>query len=104
MSYATMSQSSRDAALTDRITAATVQEAWNNPALADNAYADNVRRSSANANVLWWPVVIASDVAAAYASALAAGNPDPGGDPSVVTDGMILGNVQAKWPDDEPEP
>jgi hypothetical protein len=56
--------------------------------------------TSANAYLMTWPVVIASDVEAAYASALAAGNPSPGGDPAVITDGMILSNVQAKWPTD----
>lgn len=32
---------------------------------------------------------------AAWASALASGNPDPGKDPAVITDGMILTQVQA---------
>lgn len=39
-----------------------------------------------------WPVASATDVEAAYASALAAGNPDRTA--SVVTDGMILANVR----------
>jgi hypothetical protein len=99
MSYQTITQSSRDQSLVDRITAATVQEAWQ-PGQDGNDYAGNVRQSAANAHVMTWPVVIASDVEAAYASALAAGNQDPGGDPSVITDGMILANVQAKWPDE----
>jgi hypothetical protein len=33
--------------------------------------------------------------AAAWESADAAGNPDPGSDPAVITDGMILAAVQA---------
>lgn len=41
-----------------------------------------------------WGVACASDIEAAYASALAAENPNPGGDESVITDQMILGNVQ----------
>jgi hypothetical protein len=104
MSYTSMSRSSTDPALTSRITAAVVQEAWNNPANADNVYADNVRRSAMNAVVMHWPVVIATDIAAAYESAVVAGNPNPGGDPAVVTDGMILANVQAKFPQDDPAP
>ncbi|WP_157992984.1 hypothetical protein [Leucobacter luti] len=32
---------------------------------------------------------------AAYASALAAGNEEPGADPGVITDGMILAAVRA---------
>jgi len=47
-----------------------------------------------------YPVATATDIEAAYASALAADNPDPGGDEAVITDGMILANVQAKWPPD----
>lgn len=101
MSYQTMTQSSRDAALVDRIVAATVQEAWNNPAASDTEYGRNVRLSWMNATTMTWPVVIASDIEAAYESALAAGNSNPGGDPAVVTDGMIIANVQAKWPQDE---
>jgi len=45
-----------------------------------------------------WAVGGAADVEAAYASALAADNPDPGGDEAVITDQMILSNVQAHWP------
>lgn len=47
---------------------------------------------------LVWPVASAADIEAAYASALAAGNPNPGGDESVITDGMILSAVQANLP------
>jgi hypothetical protein len=47
---------------------------------------------------LFWTVAGASDVEAAYASALAAGNEHPGSDPAVVTDGMILAVVQANMP------
>ena len=36
-----------------------------------------------------------SDIEAAYASAVAAGHEDPGGDESVITDGMILAAVQS---------
>ena len=35
----------------------------------------------------------------AYEYAVNAGNPDPGGDPAVITDGMILSGVQANWPE-----
>lgn len=98
MSFATISQSAQDAALTSRIMAAAVQEAWNNPTAADSAFGRDVQASPENARRMVWPVCIAADVEAAYASALAAGNPNPGGDETVVTDGMILANVQTKWP------
>jgi hypothetical protein len=45
-----------------------------------------------------WPVSIATE--AEYASALAGGVPNPGGDESVVTDSMILAATQANWPAD----
>lgn len=99
MSYSSMNRSSTDEALVGRVTAATVQEAWT-PAHDDDAFGQAVRQASYNAVTMVWPVCIASDVEAAYESALAAGNPDPGGDPAVITDGMILANVQAKWPPD----
>ena len=53
---------------------------------------------------LRWVVASADDIEAAYASALAADNPDPGGDESVITDGMILSAVQANPPEEVPAP
>lgn len=100
MTYATIARSATDDALIDRIVAATSQEAWNNEAVADTRFAAEVQAAAINGSRLVYPVCSASDVEAAYASALAANNPDPGGDETVVTDGMILANVQAKWPDD----
>jgi hypothetical protein len=52
---------------------------------------------------LQWSVASANDIEAAYASALAADNPDPGGDESVITDGMILSAVQANPPPEVPD-
>ena len=100
MSYASIAKSATDEALIARVEAAAVQEAWNNAASADTDFGRDVQASAANARRMVYPVVVASDVEAAYASALADGNPDPGGDPSVITDGMIVANVQAKWPTD----
>lgn len=81
MSYKTISMSANDPALRSRIVACCAQEG-NPEALT----------------VVLWPVCCASDVEAAYASALAANNPDPGGDESVISDGMILANVQPNLP------
>jgi hypothetical protein len=89
VSYSTINQCANDPALTARITAAAAQE--------QIAKGDPVDPWSIS-STLAWSVSSASDVEAAYASALAAGNPDPGGDESVITDGMILANVQAHWP------
>ncbi|HKV67678.1 MAG TPA: hypothetical protein VJN72_06280 [Gaiellales bacterium] len=100
MSLTTIAECSRDQAFTERVIACTVAEAWNNAAVADNTFTGDVQASAENGRRMVYPTAVASDVEAAYASALAAGNPNPGGDPSVITDGMILANVQAKWPAD----
>lgn len=84
MSYKTVNACAHDSALQGRVTAACAQEGATDP----NAVMYQVI----------WPVAGASDVEAAYASALAAQNPDPGGDETVITDGMILANVQANLP------
>lgn len=89
MSYSTINRCANDQSFRDRIMACCAQEGANPP--------DTV------AYTVLWPICAASDVEAAYASALAANNPDPGGDESVITDGMILAGVQANWPPD-PEP
>ena len=101
MSFASINTSAQDEALVGRIRAATVQEAWNNPVAAATEFGRNVQMSAFNSQRMVYSVCVASDIEAAYASALAGGNLDPGGDESVVTDGMILTNVQAKWPEDE---
>ena len=102
MSYQTVFTSSTDQALIERVMAATASEAYNNPNLSETAYAALVRQSpGATVTPTLWGTITASDVEAAYASALAAGNPEPGGDEAVITDGMILANVQASWPPDE---
>lgn len=98
MSFSTIAACTQDRAFVSRVTACTVAEAWNNAAVADGEFTANVQSSAENARRMVYPVAVASDVEAAYASALAANNPDPGGDPAVITDGMILANVQTKWP------
>ena len=84
MSYTSINRCANDSSFTGRVTAACAAEGRNPPEEAMLS----VR----------WPVASASDVEAAYESALAAGNEDPGGDPAVVTDGMILSAVQANLP------
>jgi len=53
---------------------------------------------------LYWWVSTRADIEAAYASALAAGSPNPGGDEAVITDGMILSAVQAAPASGETKP
>ncbi len=84
MSYNSIAASRGDIALQNRVTAAVAQE----------GHPD----SSAAGYALMWPVVTRSDIEAAYSSALAASNPNPGGDEAVITDGMILSAVQAELP------
>jgi hypothetical protein len=83
MSYSTINRCANDQAFQGRVTACAAQEGASSP-------------NSAMYNLIW-PVSSASDIEAAYASALAASNPNPGGDETVVTDQMILSAVQANW-------
>ena len=94
MSFATIAKSARDMTLADRVTACCAGEITANNELAD---------PSSVMSTLMWPVSAASDIEAAYASALAADNPNPGGDETVVTDPMILSAVQANWPPGLPQ-
>jgi hypothetical protein len=80
MSYSSVFISANDSALRNRVMACCAQEGAENP--ENEIY-----------NVIW-PVCSASDIEAAYESALISENPDPGGDPTVITDGMILSHVQ----------
>jgi hypothetical protein len=101
MSYTTITQATTDQPLLNRVTAAIQKEAYDNAALSDTDFG-----SSAKADPYWasqrmiWPVAI--DTEAAYESALINDNPNPGGDPSVITDAAILTSVQANWPPDAP--
>lgn len=81
MSYSTINKCANDFALQGRVTAAEAQEGEANP---NNAMYQHI-----------WYIATRSDIEAAYASALAAENPDPGGDETVITDQMILSAVQS---------
>lgn len=102
MSYKSITQASRDPSLGDRIAAAVYKEAQSNDQFGDTDYGGRVLSGFADlVTPFAYPVAI--DTEAAYESALAGDNPDPGGDPAVITDAAILGSVQAHWPPD-PEP
>lgn len=83
MSFSSINQCAGDQAFQGRVTACCAQEGAEIPV-------------SAMYTVIW-AVCSASDIEAAYASAVAAENPDPGGDESVITDQMILSSVQSHW-------
>jgi hypothetical protein len=89
MSYNTVSRCVNDPQFVNRVDACTAQE---------QLARDEPVQPGALGTELRWAVASASDVEDAYASALAANNPNPGGDESVITDGMILAHVQGNWP------
>jgi hypothetical protein len=84
MSYNTINRCANDQAFQSRITACAAQEGAVEP--------------SGAMYKLIWPVSTRTDIEAAYASALAAQNPNPGGDEAVISDQMILSAVQAELP------
>lgn len=102
MSYASIYQSTRDEPLRQRVTAGIGKETWNNPSFGDTVNGERVKTFGPQQflEYFMWPVGIANE--AAYDSALAAGNPNPGGDPAVITDGAILSAIQTNWPPDPP--
>lgn len=81
MSYSTIAMIAADMALQQRMTAAAAQEGKTRP------YPDWVLEFQ-------WDLAATPGWAAAWDSALASGISNPGADPSVITDGMILAAVQ----------
>lgn len=81
MSFGTINRCANDNEFIGRVIACLAGEGDTNPTVTVASYI--------------WPVSSASDIAAAYAFALAADNPHPGGDETVITDQMILSAVQA---------
>lgn len=99
MSLTSITQAANDRALQARITAATHKEAIANPEFGDTDFGQAVQRGAADILTTFaYPVAV--DYEAEYDSALAADNPDPGGDPTVITDANISAAVQAHWPAD----
>lgn len=97
MSLTSVTTASRDSDLTDRVTAGAQKEAHNG-AVKDSVVADELRDNPTLAVRFMWPVAI--EYEAAYESALAAGNPNPGSDIGVITDDNITASIQANWPAD----
>ena len=89
MSYNTIAKCVADQAFINRVNTAVAQE--------QIAHDDQPLPGTILGPMLWY-VGSAADVEDAYASALAAENPNPGGDESVITDAMILSHVQGNWP------
>lgn len=95
MSFNSLDAASKDQSLQDRTIACVQEQARENAELVDTAYAALVRANPAEGIQMIWPVALNTE--AQYESALAAGVPDPGGDESVISDGMILSAVQTSW-------
>lgn len=83
MSYLSIATCVTDADMANRVTACFSQEGGDPATIPAD---------------LLWTVAGAADIEAAYASRLATGEPRPGADEAAVTDGMILGVVQANMP------
>ena len=98
MSYTTIQAAVRDVALQDRVTAGAMKEAINGaPEYVDSEFGAQLRSYSLLAiNTFLWPVAVQYETE--YEFALNSDNPNPGGDPGVITDAMILSAIQAHWP------
>lgn len=81
MSYADVADMAESGSLVRRIYAGAATEGNNPP----QPWVDERR----------WAIVSQPGWDAAWASAVAGGNPNPGADESVITDGMILSAIQA---------
>jgi hypothetical protein len=99
MSYNSLVTQTQDQGFLGRLDAAVYKEAWTNPTFGDTDYGQATQRASTGPRMQFaWPVAI--DTEAAYETALLNNVPNPGTDPSVITDGQILSAVQAHWPPD----
>ena len=100
-SYLSISEIANDQFMVERMNAATTQQ-WHLATIdlgIDGNNASNVLQLVKDSRYLW---ASSPGWGAAWDSALA-GHPDddtyePGKDPAVITDGMILATVQALWP------
>lgn len=88
MAYIDVASMTRDSALMLRLSAAAAQEQTGGAVLDPD-------EPEAWANAHRWELCAAPGWGDAWASAVAGGSEDPGSDPGVITDGMILSEVQA---------
>ena len=91
MSYNTIADAAQDADLRRRVAACFAQET------------DGVEQPEALAAVHMWRIAADSDIADAYAYAVATDLPNPGKDEAAVTDAAILAAVTAIVAPDTPE-
>lgn len=100
MSHTTIHQAQSDPPLRNRVQSAVAREAWANPALGATPAGEQIQKVGPLYFLEYfiWPIAI--DNEAAYAFAVDSDNPNPGGDPSVITDAALSSGVQAHWPND----
>lgn len=87
MAYLDIANMTQSVNLTNRLNAAAAQEQANGAQLIPDL-------PEVWVSVNRWKLVAAPGWADAWASAVASGHEDPGADPAVITDGMILSQVQ----------
>lgn len=99
MSYTTITQSTRDDALLDRLRAAVAKETFANEAFGNTPTGGVVQQAGPDAVLAQfvWPCCI--DFEADYSYAIDGANENPGGDPGVIGDDEIQSAVQVHWPD-----
>lgn len=98
MSHQSIHAATQDQPLQDRVVAAAQKEARNNATLSATEPGQQLR-DNPNYGLTYfiWPVAI--DYESEYAFAVDSDNPNPGGDPAVITDANISAAVQTHWPD-----
>ena len=96
MSQTTINQAANDVDLQVRVQSAAYAEAFNNPTLEGNQFADTVRRGFGQFQGLYYAVAVATE--AAYESGILNGRGAPGHDADIITDADIVAAVQANWP------
>jgi hypothetical protein len=100
VSYETIAKAFVDADLIARVRAAVAKEAFANDTIRHTITGQQVVVGGPDTVLtkFLWPVCIATETE--YAYALGQGNPAPGNDPGVVSDGAIGAAVQVNWPTD----
>jgi len=101
MSQTSINQAANDVDLQIRVQSAAYAEAFNNPDLEHNQFADQIRRGYANLTGLYYAVAVSTE--AAYETGLLNGRGAPGHDADIITDADIVAAIQMHWPQDPPQ-
>jgi hypothetical protein len=98
MTYQTITQSTRDEVLQDRVTAAALKESYaGGPEFSQSSFGAQLQRNPQLAlNYFMWPTAV--EYESAYEYAVNSDNQNPGGDTGVITDANLQAVVQTHWP------